>query len=125
MLLGSQNHPTCNDAELWVTGLACKWKPKISTNKSAERGSWELAGGLSSICLNQGQKRRQARGLNRAEQGPKSGMDVAHNRNSLLIRVEGGGLGNTQCHQWSLNLEFKIFILQQTGSTVGLWNTTT
>ena len=51
-------------------------KPWISMNKSAGRGSWDC-GRLSSICLNQREKRRWPRGPNRVSQDPKVGVIVA------------------------------------------------
>ena len=97
-----------------VLGRAHRWKPWISMNKSAGRGSWGCWR-LSSICLNQEQKKRQPRGPNRVSQDPNIGwmwqvIDTAPSH--TLLPEQRVLCWETNSDQWSL--EFKILILQET-----------
>ena len=65
-----------------------------------------MLSGLGSICLNQGQKRRQAWGLNRANKDPEGRVNVAHSRNKPS-RQSGGLLENAHCGQVSFKLKLK------------------
>ena len=78
-LPGSQHHPNWHEAV-----CAHRWKSQINVNKSAGRGSW---GGcrLSSIYLNQGQKRKQSRRLSRVNQDLKVEMNMAGHRQAPFL----------------------------------------
>ena len=108
-LPGSQHQPTRHDAGWRGTGCVHKWKPWISVNESAERGSWGYWR-LNSICLNQREKRRRPRGPNRVSQDPKVGVIVAITETTSpppsLLTCQSA----RKQTEWPVELTVKIFI---------------
>ena len=109
-LPGNQHHPTWHEA-----GCAHRWKPQINVNKSAGRGSWGCWR-LSSIYLNQGQRRRQPRRLDRVSQASKWGWMWQVTETGLFLLPtpipcqEGGLCAKKQRSQWSP--EFKTWFFK-------------